>query len=118
MFTSQHDSFLYMQSSSGRFAVCVDDWSALYNENKEPCELTSVGSFDKQMLAMAVPKGHPVKTRIDLALLELKKSGEFETIRQKWFPTDCTSASDTHRATLVTFITTAFILVLSMPLLY
>ena len=118
MVTNQKESFRYLRSSNDRFALCVDDWSAFYNANKEPCELTYAGSIDKQMLAMAVPKGHPVKKRIDLALSALKKSGEFEELRQKWFTTGCTSASDTHRATLVTFITIAFILVLSMPLLY
>ena len=107
-----------MRASNGQFAAFVNKWYAEYIVNKQPCKLAMVGKFREADVGFAVANGSPLKERMDKALSELKKSGEVESLKRKWWKRVCVSASDTHRANLVTFVTIVFILVLSMTTLY
>jgi len=96
----------------------VDNWYADYIANAVHCELATVGKLNPENIAWAVPKGRPLKNRLNNALSEMKKSGELESLKNMWWQGKCTSASDSHRATLVTFVTIVHILVLSMTSLF
>ena len=107
-----------MLDSNGDYAALLDNWYAEYMVNVEYCELGTIGKLNQWEVAMAVTKGSPLKKRMDDALTEIKKSGEFDRLRTTWWRGRCTSASDTHRASLVTFVTIVAILVLSTTSLY
>ena len=96
----------------------VNQWYAEYIVNTEPCNLAMVGKFREADVGFAVANGSPLKQRMDKAMAELKKNGEIDSLKSKWWPKQCIGASDTHRVNLVTFVTIVFILVLSMTSLY
>ena len=107
-----------VRTSDGKFAALLDSWYAAYVINKPVCELSMIGQFNKMDACLGVTKGGPWKDLIGNALSELKKKGEFESIRSRWWPKHCTGASVSHRATLVMFVAIFVILELSMSSLY
>ena len=103
-----------MLNSNGKIAALLDNWYADYFANTQHCELATIGKLDVEDVAMAVQKGSSLKNRINNALSAMKTSGEFSELRNKWWQGRCTSASDSHRATLVMFVTIVNIIVLCM----
>jgi len=107
-----------VRSSNGKYTALVDNWYAEYMINKPVCELAMIGVFGKEDSCIAVSKEGGMKKRLDKAISEMIKSGDFDAIKKKWWPKQCASASVTHRATFVTFVTIVVILELSVTSLY
>ena len=105
-----------MLEYDGKIACFITSWKADYIINSEHCELTTVGKLHVREVALAVPKGSIWLSTFDECLAKLKKSGDFEALMEKWWQVgQCTvSASASHRATAVTFVTIVGLLVKSM----
>jgi len=68
-------------------AVVYDAPNLLYYANSEgKGKVTVVGKiFQPQDYGLALPQGSPLREKINLVILSLIESGEFERIKLKWF---------------------------------
>ena len=107
-----------MLNSNGEYAALMDDWYAEYIVNTQHCELAMIGNFNPLDVAMAVRKGSALKNRLDIALNGMKKGREFNSLKRNWWQGKCTSASDSQRANLVTYVIIVHALILSLTSLY
>jgi ABC-type amino acid transport substrate-binding protein len=86
-----------VREGNGRYAFVIESSTADYWKEKEPCELTSfrLGSaLPHHNYSFAVKKSNNrVLQKINEAITTLKSRGEHDVLKAKWWPTQCSTAS-------------------------
>jgi len=75
-------------SSNGNFAFIMENTTALYYVNKNPCLMTVGGNIDggDNIYAFALNRDDDLTEQMNTALSELKADGTVKLLQEKWWP--------------------------------
>lgn len=97
-----------VQEGNGKYAFVIEGSTADFWINKKPCDLTAfrLGSaLPYHDYAFAIRRGGDFRTELNTAIKELKSKGEHDTLRAKWWPTDCSGAKSFGLSSLLAILT-------------
>ncbi|XP_044734636.1 glutamate receptor 1-like [Chrysoperla carnea] len=75
-----------VRASKGKYALLIESPKNDYINEREPCDTMKVGrNLDAKGFGVATPLGSPLRESINLAVLQLKESGELTKLTNKWW---------------------------------
>ena len=98
----EHPSWLKASNTDGVYAVrrnsnyafILEGSAARYIASRPPCDLDIVPTnFNHRQYAFAVRNMSPLRDPINLALLNLRETGELARLERKWWPDLCGGAA-------------------------
>ncbi|KFD52047.1 hypothetical protein M514_07029, partial [Trichuris suis] len=87
VFVSNYDDGIKrVRESKGRYAFLLEATTNDYTNNRMPCDTMKVGGHLNTVgYGVATPFGSELKSRINLAILELQEKGELKKLENKWW---------------------------------
>uniref|UniRef100_A0A5S6QTR9 Glutamate receptor 1 n=1 Tax=Trichuris muris TaxID=70415 RepID=A0A5S6QTR9_TRIMR len=80
------DGIRRVRESKGRYAFLLEATTNDYTNNRMPCDTMKVGGHLNTVgYGVATPFGSELKSRINLAILELQEKGELKKLENKWW---------------------------------
>ncbi|CDW56090.1 glutamate receptor 1 [Trichuris trichiura] len=80
------DGIKRVRESKGRYAFLLEATTNDYTNNRMPCDTMKVGGHLNTVgYGVATPFGSELKSRINLAILELQEKGELKKLENKWW---------------------------------
>ena len=93
LLSSLEEGVARVRQSDGRFAFIMESSTAQYWAGRRPCRLATVGSLrERQHYGLATARASPILDGINRALRALRNSGELETLKSKWWRSECNAA--------------------------
>uniref|UniRef100_A0A8C4RQ60 Glutamate receptor n=1 Tax=Erpetoichthys calabaricus TaxID=27687 RepID=A0A8C4RQ60_ERPCA len=75
-----------VRKSKGKFAFLLESTMNEYIEQRKPCDTMKVGgNLDSKGYGVATPKGSPLRTPVNLAVLKLSEAGVLDKLKNKWW---------------------------------
>ncbi|MGH0183175.1 UNVERIFIED_CONTAM: hypothetical protein FKN15_011576 [Acipenser sinensis] len=75
-----------VRKSKGKFAFLLESTMNEYIEQRKPCDTMKVGgNLDSKGYGVATPKGSPLRTPVNLAVLKLSEAGILDKLKNKWW---------------------------------
>ncbi|KAK7495314.1 hypothetical protein BaRGS_00013496, partial [Batillaria attramentaria] len=75
-----------VRSSKGEYAFLLESAMNNYHSQQKPCDVMPVGEpLDNKGYGIASRIGHPLRQKINIAVLELGEIGELYKLQQKWW---------------------------------
>ncbi|XP_043918383.1 glutamate receptor 2 isoform X2 [Protopterus annectens] len=75
-----------VRKSKGKYAYLLESTMNEYIEQRKPCDTMKVGgNLDSKGYGIATPKGSPLRTLVNLAVLKLNEQGLLDKLKNKWW---------------------------------
>ncbi|KRY54325.1 Glutamate receptor 1, partial [Trichinella britovi] len=87
IFVNSYDEGIQrVRESKGRYAFLLEATTNDYTNNRKPCDTMKVGgNLNTVGYGVATPFGSDLKSRINLAILELQEKGDLKMLENKWW---------------------------------
>ncbi|KAK2170552.1 hypothetical protein LSH36_2g10071 [Paralvinella palmiformis] len=83
---STADGVAKVRDSKGKYAFLLESTMNDYHNQKKPCNTMKVGgNLDSKGYGIATPLGSDLREDINLAVLQLRESGDLQKLQKKWW---------------------------------
>ncbi|MGH0116386.1 UNVERIFIED_CONTAM: hypothetical protein FKN15_035690, partial [Acipenser sinensis] len=80
------EGVIRVRKSKGKYAYLLESTMNEYIEQRKPCDTMKVGgNLDSKGYGIATPKGSPLRTPVNLAVLKLNEQGILDKLKIKWW---------------------------------
>ncbi|MBN3277979.1 GRIA1 protein, partial [Polyodon spathula] len=80
------EGVIRVRKSKGKYAYLLESTMNEYIEQRKPCDTMKVGgNLDSKGYGIATPKGSPLRTPVNLAVLKLNEQGILDKLKNKWW---------------------------------
>ncbi|XP_062856592.1 glutamate receptor 2b isoform X7 [Trichomycterus rosablanca] len=80
------EGVMRVRKSKGKYAYLLESTMNEYIEQRKPCDTMKVGgNLDSKGYGIATPKGSPLRTPVNLAVLKLSEQGVLDKLKNKWW---------------------------------